>query len=55
MKLHPGNRIMRDFYHAAHAAKLESSTLPSILGLTASVDIAKIPWVKLCHAEHKCN
>ncbi|KAJ6003577.1 ATP-dependent helicase dcl2 [Penicillium canescens] len=42
MKSHPGNRIMRDFYHAAHAAKLERSTLPSILGLTASVDVAKI-------------
>ncbi|KAJ5300148.1 ATP-dependent helicase dcl2 [Penicillium antarcticum] len=31
---------MRDFYHVA---KLENSTLPSILGLTASVDVAKIP------------
>ncbi|KAJ5300141.1 ATP-dependent helicase dcl2 [Penicillium antarcticum] len=34
---------MRDFYHAAHAARPEKSTLPSILGLTASVDVAKIP------------
>ncbi|KAJ5993381.1 hypothetical protein N7451_009105 [Penicillium sp. IBT 35674x] len=34
-----GNRIMRDFYHVA---KRESLTLPSILGLTASVDVAKI-------------
>ena len=40
MKSHPGNRIMRDFYHVA---KLENSTLPSILGLTASVEVAKIP------------
>ncbi|KAJ6047171.1 ATP-dependent helicase dcl2 [Penicillium canescens] len=39
MKSHPGNRIMRDFYHVA---KLEGSTLPSILGLTASVDVDKI-------------
>ncbi|KAJ5751466.1 ATP-dependent helicase dcl2 [Penicillium nucicola] len=35
-----GNRIMRDFYHVA---RLENSALPSILGLTASVDAAKIP------------
>lgn len=33
---------MRDFYHVA---KLENSALPSILGLTASVDVAKIPCV----------
>ncbi|KAJ5553758.1 hypothetical protein N7494_003136 [Penicillium frequentans] len=39
MKSHPGNRIMRDFYHVA---KRENVTLPSILGLTASVDVAKI-------------
>lgn len=39
MKSHPGNRIMRDFYHQA---KRENTYLPSILGLTASVDVAKI-------------
>jgi hypothetical protein len=39
MKSHPGNRIIRDFYHKA---KQENSALPSILGLTASVDVAQI-------------
>ncbi|KAJ5556705.1 ATP-dependent helicase dcl2 [Penicillium frequentans] len=39
MKSHPGNRIMRDFYHQA---KRENTYIPSILGLTASVDVAKI-------------
>lgn len=43
---------MRDFYHVA---KRESLTLPSILGLTASVDVAKISCVKLCQAEHRYN
>ncbi|KAJ5873617.1 ATP-dependent helicase dcl2 [Penicillium subrubescens] len=43
MKSHPGNRIMRDFYHKV---KGEHATVPSILGLTAAVDVAKIGGTK---------
>lgn len=41
MKSHPGNRVMRDFYHKI---KPENgiANVPSILGLTASVDPKKV-------------
>ncbi|CAG8095579.1 unnamed protein product [Penicillium olsonii] len=41
MKSHPGNRIMHDFYKRAKKEK-GVGALPSILGLTASVDPAKV-------------
>ncbi|KAJ5471839.1 hypothetical protein N7539_008782 [Penicillium diatomitis] len=43
MKSHPGNRIMRDFYHKA---KSENVAVPSILGLTAAVDVTKIRYAE---------
>ncbi|KAJ6126048.1 ATP-dependent helicase dcl2 [Penicillium samsonianum] len=41
VKSHPGNRIMRDFYHRVKAEN-SSAAVPSILGLTASVDPKKV-------------
>jgi hypothetical protein len=41
MKSHPGNCIMRDFYHRVKAEN-GIADVPSILGLTASVDPKKV-------------
>ncbi|KAJ5288314.1 ATP-dependent helicase dcl2 [Penicillium antarcticum] len=41
MKFHPGNRIMRDFYHRVKSEN-GIAHVPSILGLTASVDPKKV-------------
>ncbi|KAJ5429283.1 ATP-dependent helicase dcl2 [Penicillium cf. griseofulvum] len=41
VKSHPGNRIMRDFYHRVKAEN-SYAAVPSILGLTASVDPKKV-------------
>jgi hypothetical protein len=41
LKSHPGNRIMREFYHRAKAEN-GNADVPSILGLTASVDPKKV-------------
>lgn len=40
VKSHPGNRIMRDFYHRVKTEN-SNAAVPSILGLTASVDPKK--------------
>lgn len=41
IKSHPGNRIMRDFYHRIKSEN-GVADVPGILGLTASVDPKKV-------------